>query len=121
MLQGIQLDDQLDIVVSGSAWAYNFTYRSEYYRNVSGADSRGSNYIMACAEYVSNSRNKVKAFFVGAVVCMFKLDIHGLGDELILLVRLGKNHAADDKDKTMPVVELDDDQNSSAYMVCTFE
>lgn len=52
---------------------------------------------------------------------MFKLDIESIGDELFLLVRLGKSHSIDDKDKTMPLVELDDDENSSAYLVCTFE
>ncbi|GAN10913.1 hypothetical protein MAM1_0428d10463 [Mucor ambiguus] len=80
----IHIDDQLDIVVSGSAWAYNSTYRSEYYRAITGADSRGSHYVMVWAEHMSNSRSKVKAFFVGAIVVMFKLDIQGVGDELFL-------------------------------------
>ena len=52
---------------------------------------------------------------------MFKLEIQGVGDELFLLIRLGQSHTTDDKDKTMPIVELDDDHNSSAYLVCTFE
>ncbi|KAK4513049.1 uncharacterized protein ATC70_000086 [Mucor velutinosus] len=120
-LQNVHINDQLDIVVSGSAWAYNCTYRSEYYRDLTGANSRGSHYIMVWAEHLSNSRRKVKAFYVGAVIFMFKLEIEGIGDELFLLIRLGKTHAVDDKDKTMPIVELDDDQDSSAYLVCTFE
>lgn len=52
LLQGLVLDDELDIVVSGSAWAYNYTYRSEYYRHITGANSRGSHYVMVFAEYL---------------------------------------------------------------------
>ncbi|KAK4514155.1 uncharacterized protein ATC70_001742 [Mucor velutinosus] len=127
VLQNVHINDQLDIVVSGSAWAYNCTYRSEYYRDLTGANSRGSLYIMVWAEHLRYVNSQVH-------YCLYrysskpiltsefpKLEIEGIGDELFLLIRLGKTHVVDDNDKTMPIVEMDDDQDSSAYLVCTFE
>ncbi|CEP13419.1 hypothetical protein [Parasitella parasitica] len=92
----------LEVSVAGCGWAYNNVYRSEYYRQHTGANATGSHYVMAYADYLNKQSRQKQAWFVGAVLFMFAIEVEEIGEEFLLLVELAKHHEVGPKDKTMP-------------------
>ena len=61
----------------------------------------------------------MKAWYVGAVIYMFQVKFDNIGQDLLILINLAKTHEVDNKDKAMPIVEID--ENAETYLVCSFE
>ncbi|CEP19998.1 hypothetical protein [Parasitella parasitica] len=70
----------LDVSIAGCGWAYNNVFRSEYYRQHIGANERGSHHVMAYADYLNRGKSK-QAWFVGAVLFMFAIEVEEIGEE----------------------------------------